>query len=72
MEESSKCSIERIGLVAALESRYVILAVNGKRIRVPAAKTEPDAAVGDKLRWNGSMWVLIDRNNEGQGAEQDE
>ncbi|CAH1197573.1 hypothetical protein PAECIP111893_00826 [Paenibacillus plantiphilus] len=60
MGERSNCSIERLGSVVAQELPFVTLEVNGKLIRVPAMKVAPLAKLGDKLKWNGSIWDLVD------------
>lgn len=64
MGEQSNCSIERIGLVVMQQTQYVALEVNGKHIQVPATKVDPLAQLGDKLKWNGSIWVIADPIND--------
>ncbi|ACT01940.1 hypothetical protein [Paenibacillus sp. JDR-2] len=56
---SKSCRMERIGLVVDITDDRVRLEVEGKPVTVPRIKTAEYLELGDRVSWNGKIWVKI-------------
>ncbi|MFS0840049.1 hypothetical protein [Paenibacillus sp. 1P03SA] len=59
MEEKSSCKIRRPGVVLELDGSSAVLEIEGKRVRVPAAKIASGTAAGTPVQWDGTMWIPL-------------
>ncbi|SEG37292.1 hypothetical protein [Paenibacillus sp. UNC499MF] len=59
MEEKSSCKIRRPGIVLELDETSAVLEIEGRTVRVPAAKIAAGTAAGTPVQWDGTMWVPL-------------
>ncbi|WP_274650335.1 hypothetical protein [Paenibacillus humicola] len=67
--EGSRCAIRRTGVLIDVHDATAVIDVEGKVVRIPAAKLAEDIRAGDTLEWSGGLWTKV-RNENGNAASE--
>lgn len=62
LQEESNCQIKRHGIVIAVEEDYCLIEVQGKKLRIPAAKAAPALKPFNRVEWNGNEWIITEQD----------
>ena len=67
--EGTRCAIRRTGVLIDVHDETAVIDVEGKVVRVPAAKLAEGVRAGDTLEWSGGLWTKIRYENGNAESE---